>query len=192
MFRRPALLLLCCLGLSLTAAAAQADPTFVFLRSFQDPNNFSSKFRLCIDLFKAVNGPTQTILNQLNGAEIVVSYQGGSDGVANPTPGGNSTGQTLYLSWDPNLSGRYADKAPKEPCAALLHELEHAARYFIGKECTGTFNDNPAAYAFDEKLGARAENFWLNHLRLKQRTTYPFGDNEVKLGRWTRWPASAS
>ena len=187
MSRRLALFLLI-LGFALTAGAAQADPTFVFLRSFKDPNNFESRFRSCINQFNAAGGLAGNVLNQLDGAEVVVSYQQGGAGVVNPAPNGNSTGALIYMSWDPNLSGRYIDKAPKVPCAALLHELEHAARYFMGRECTGTFADNPAAYKHDEKLGARAENWWLHRLGLKQRTTYELGSTNLRLDRWTRWP----
>ncbi|HET6378936.1 MAG TPA: hypothetical protein VFG05_11625 [Methylocella sp.] len=173
------------------AAPAHAEPTFVFLRGFQDPKNFEAKLQSCVSQFKAAGGLSANILKQLDGAEVVVYYQKGGADTANPNPGGDSTGHILYLGWDSNLSGYYPDKAPKNPCAALLHELEHAARYFTGKECTGPADGNKAAYQYDEKLGSRAENFWLYRLHLSpQRTSYPFYGESLPLDRWTRFPAS--
>ena len=160
----------------------------MFQHSLQDPNNFESKFRSCIRQFQAGGFPS-LILGQLNGAEVVINYQKGPAEVVNPTPNGNSAGQLLYLHWDPNISGTYSgDKAQKEPCAVLLHELQHAGRFFLGKECTGSFDGNEAAYAYDEKMGARAENWWLNHLHMTQRAKY----GSLPLDRWTKWPASSS
>ena len=186
MFRGRAFLLLCSLGFALIATAANADPVFVFLRSLQDPADFQSRFQGCINQFKAAGGLPGTILSQLNRAEVVISYQRGGGETDNPSPGGDSTGkQPLYLPWDSNQTGLYADKAPKVPCAVLLHELQHASRFFIGRECTGPHDDdNEAAYIYDESMAVRAENRWLYRLDLKQRVSY----STLPLGRWTRWP----
>ena len=56
------------------------------------------------------------------------------------------------------------------------------------KNAPARTDGNQAAYAFDEKMGARAENWWLKDRGLKQRTRY----GSLPLDRWTRWPASSS
>jgi hypothetical protein len=189
---RHALHLIFGLVVALTATAAKANPNFVFLRSMQDPANFESTFQGCISKFQAAGSLARSILSQLKDDEVVVYYQPGAAFTVNPSPGGDPTGRHIYLQWDSGQSGLYADKAPKVPCATLLHELQHAARFYTGKECTGPPDDNVAAYEYDEQMGSRAENWWLTHLHLKQRTTYPFGSKTLTLSRWTRWPASSS
>jgi hypothetical protein len=98
----------------------------------------------------------------------------------------------VRVGWDPQRSGTYYDGATRVPCGVLLHELEHAARYFRGQECTGALStENAAAYRYDESLGVRAENWWIWNLErhgrrgLRQRTGYGPGQ---QLGKWTRWP----
>ena len=181
MFRRHLFSLLALFVFALPGAPASAATDFVFLQGFQDPANFQTRFNGCISQFRAAGGLAASILKQLNGAEVVVYYQKGAAGVDNPNPGANPKGDVNYLYWDSNLSGKYKDGAPKVPCAALLHELEHAARYFAGTECTGPADGNDAAYQYDEKLGSRAENFWLNRLGRQQRKTYPFFGKTLKL-----------
>ena len=67
-------------------------------------------------------------------------------------------GRRVSAAWDPDLSGLYDDGAPKVPCAVLLHELEHAARYFRGQECTSQGRDENGPVArYDEALASRAE-----------------------------------
>jgi len=178
------------LWLSSLAGTAFAAPSFVFLKGFQDPSNFESRFNSCISQFQAAGGLSAAILNRLANSEVVIYYQKG--GAALDPPGADPLGKPLYLAWDSNLTGLYPDKAPKNSCAGLLHELQHAARTVVGSECTGALGDNEAAYQFDEKIGSRAENAWLNRLGLKQRTTYNFYEKTLTLDRWTRWPPSAA
>jgi hypothetical protein len=182
---RRAFLLLCTLGLSLTASSANAGANFVFLRSLHDPANFQTAFNTCIGKFQAAGGLSASIISQLNNAEVVISYSNGGSGTVNPTPGANPTGTIQYVSWNSGSTGQYSDKAPKVPCAILLHELQHALRFFKGTECTG---QDSAANFYDESMATRAENYWLSRLGVKQRQTY----DGAPLGRWTRWPAIPS
>jgi len=198
MFRRrlallPCSLLLCVLGLALAATSGQAAPNFVYLAGLKDPAGFQNKFQKCITQFNAAGGLAGSILKQLDGAEVVFYYRKGTAAAVDPNPGGNTAGQLLYLHWDPNINGVYEDDgAPKIPCAVLLHELQHAARYFTGKECNGPAIDaNERALFYDEQMGSRAENWWLNRLGETQRKTYEFLGQPKALGRWTRWPASS-
>lgn len=184
---RRAFLLLCSLCFTLMAGAAEADPNFVFSPSPQDPADFQSRFQGCIKQFKAARGLAGTILSQLNHAKVTISYQKGGGDTPNPSPGRDPTGTPQYVLWDSNLSGIYAGdpkKPPKVPCAVLLHELEHAARYFTGKECTGP--GVTPAYVYDEEIATRAENWWLDRLRLPQRTKY----NQQPLPKWAQWPST--
>jgi hypothetical protein len=191
MFRSRAFLLLCGLGLALTAGVAAAAPNFIFKPGEGAPDNFQKRFQGCIKQFNAAGGLSRQIIRGLDGVPITVIYQNGGAGVPNPTPGGDPTGKPLELYWDSAIKGVYDDDgAPKDPCASLLHELEHAGRYFSGEECTGEVDLNEESYKYDEALGARAENFWLEHENLTQRTAYDFFGKPLKLGRWTRWPAS--
>lgn len=194
MSRRHPFLLLCSLSFTLMATAAKADPDFRFPPgSPQDPADFQSKFQGCINQFVLAGGLAGTILSQLsqpNRAVVWISYAQGDSATANPNPGGDPTGRPLDLFWNSNQTGVYADGAPKVPCAVLLHELQHAARYFKGQECTGPPDYNPRAYVYDESMGARAENWWLFRRGLRQRQSYLAEPITVPLGRWTRWPAS--
>ena len=71
-------------------------------------------------------------------------------GTVNPNPGGDPTGKPNDISWNSRESGIYgsdpAPRAPKGPCATLLHELEHASRFFTGKECTGPEYANTGSF----------------------------------------------
>ena len=195
MLRRTASLLVCSLAI-LLAATAQADPRFDFISSPQDPPNFRSDFAKCISQFRAAGGLAGSILNQLNGGTVRIRYGAGGSGTVNPNPGGDPTGKPNDISWNSRETGVYgsdpAPRAPKVPCAILLHELEHASRFFTGKECTGPEYANTGASRYDEKLGARAENWWLNRLGKQQRRTYQQGSDVIQLDRWTRWPPSPS
>jgi hypothetical protein len=183
--RRRGLLVLCSLALSLPVGAASADPIFRY--DPNDPVNLQVPVQNCIDGFNATGGLAATIVNQLNGAQITVRYQLGGGETANPTPGGDPTGKPLDVYWDSNLTGNYPDGPPKAPCAVLLHEFEHAARFFTGQECTGPgVDENQPARLYDESMATRAENWLLDQSGLTQRTTY----GGAPLDRWTRWPAS--
>jgi hypothetical protein len=168
--------------------SSSASPVFVFRSSLGEPADFRSRFLHCIKLFRAAGGVPGQILSQLNGAEVMVNYERGGGEAENPSPGGNSAGRPVTIYWDSALTGRYSDGGIRNNCAVLLHELEHAARYFRGKECTAPFQDNEAAYAYDEEVAVRAENWWLRHLGLAQRTKY----GGHTLPRWTRWPPRGS
>jgi hypothetical protein len=187
MSRKHGLLVLCSLALTLSLvltlriSAASADPTFSY-----EPANLETPVQNCISEFKTADDLAKTILDQLNDAQITVHYQEGGGETANPSPGSDPTGKPLVVYWDSNLTGLYTDKAPKVPCAVLLHELQHAARYFIGQECTGpTVDENQPVQRYDESMGVRAENWWLSRSGLTQRTSY----GQAPLDQWTRWPA---
>ena len=184
-----AAVLLLVLGLG---AGAEAAPTFRFNLDSNAPSIYRNTFRNCIAQFNAAGGLAARILRQLDGARITLFYQKGGAGTGNPNGGGSSAGRPIDLSWDPRIGGVYdEDRAPKVPCAVLLHELQHAARYFNGTECNGILNKaNSDAYFYDEQMGSRAENFWLQRTGKKQRTKYDFYGEVRKLERWTRWPSA--
>jgi hypothetical protein len=174
----------------LHATPALASPSFVFQDAFTQPADFHARFTNCVRRFQSAGGLAAQIVSQLNGSEVIVTYRSGGGDAENPTPNGDSKGHPVRLWWDSALHGRYYDRAPKTACGALLHELEHAARYFRGTECTGAFTDNLPAYRYDESLGVRAENWWLRHVgSSRQRTGYGPGQ---PLAKWTRWPARGS
>src|SRR5581483_8690123 len=169
------------------AAPAAASPTFVFRESYAHSALFHARFSSCIHQFQHAGGLAAQILGQLNGAEVILEYEPGKGDTQNPAPDGDSTGKPVTVLWDPQVHGHYYDGAQKTPCGILLHELEHAARFFHGKECTGNKVDNPEAYDYDEALGTRAENWWLKHLGLKtQRTLY---GPASAVPSWARWPS---
>lgn len=188
MSRRCGLIVLGTLFLTLSVSAAGANPSFSY-----DPPSIANPVQNCVSQFKVARGLAATIVDQLNGAKITIHYKpGGGAGTHNPSPGNDPTGKPLDIDWDSNQTGNYADGAPRVPCAVLLHELEHAARYFTGQECTGPeFDENKAVEIYDESLGSRAENWWLSQQGLQpQRTSYILHGQPVPLDRWTRWPAS--
>lgn len=171
-------------------ATGQAAPTFRFQLDSNAPSDYARRFNDCIAGFTAAGGLSARILRQLDGARITIYYQKGGAATGNPNGSGGSAGKPIDLSWDPHIGGVYADdRAPKIPCAVLLHELQHAARYFQGAECTGQLNEaNEDAYFYDEQMGSRAENFWLHQTGHKQRSKYDFYGDVRKLDRWTQWP----
>lgn len=190
MIRRHVWLLVFGFVLVLTTTSARAAPNFVFAPGASSSPSFQTRFTNCIDQFNAAGGLARSILKQLNGARITVSSNNGGAATGDPNPGGDTAGLPLDLSWDPGLDGNYdGDGAPMVPCAVLLHELQHAARYFKGQECNGPMEgSNVEARFYDEELGARAENWWLNRLHLQQRTKYDFFGDLKDLSPWTQWP----
>jgi hypothetical protein len=184
-------LLLVTVGLGVIGTApALASPTFVFREAYSQPGVFHARFASCIHQFQRAGGLAAQILGQLNRAEIIITYQRGGGNAANPAPNGDSRGHPVEVPWDPAIHGRYAaDETLKTPCGVLLHELEHAARFFRGTECTGNFNDNQEAYTYDEALGVRAENWWLRHLGKRQRSMYGTGQS---VPIWADWPRRGS
>jgi len=182
------------LALLFGPSPAEADPQWVIGSAPGTPSTFRGQFLSCINQFKAAGGVAGTIISQLDGAKVTINYSTGGGG-ATDNPGGLTAGKPILMDWDPRSSGRYYDGASKVPCGVLLHELQHAARLFKGRECSGAFAINEPAVAFDEGMGVRAENWWIEHLRrtsnpaLKQRSGYGPGQ---PLARWTRWPALAT
>lgn len=191
MVRAFASVLLCGLGLVAATAPSQAAPIFRFELDAKAPSDFRQGFQQCIRQFRAAGGVAGQILRQLDGARITLRYQKGTGVTGDPNPGGNSAGKPLEMGWDPHLGGVYAaDRTPKVPCAVLLHELQHAARYFKGTECNGPMIDeNDEARFFDEQMASRAENWWLQRIGRKQRAKYDFYGDVRRLDRWTRWPS---
>jgi hypothetical protein len=183
-----AVLAVCIVACTVGVSTATADPNFSYDPAGYDPANFRAQFENCVSGFTAADDLGATILQQLNGALVKIHYEAGGGATPDPSKGGNSTGMPVDVFWDPSLGGLYDDGAPKAPCAVLLHELEHAARFFTGQECTGQpLEENEPASQYDEALASRAENWWLfQNGRTPQRTTY----SGVPLDQWTRWPAS--
>jgi hypothetical protein len=180
-------LVVCSLVFAVGVGAASADPNFSYDPDGYDPASFQTQAKNCIGGFTAADDLGTTILQQLNRAQITLRYQSGSSWTDDPTPNGDSTGKPLIVLWDPDQTGFYPDGAPKVPCAVLLHELQHAARYFKGQMCTGPDAFNIPARDYEEATGARAENWWLSYKQLSpQRTSY----DSSPLGQWTQWPAS--
>jgi hypothetical protein len=168
-----------CLAL---VGVAVAKPVFLVRESIRHPE-FHAHLNSCVKQFQRAGGLARHILSQLNGAEVILEYTSSNGGATdNPAPNGNSTGKPVTILWDSGTHGVYADKAPLTPCSVLLHELEHAARFFLGQECTGTRAENIKAYDYDEDLGARAENWWLRHLGKRLRMSY----EGRPLPGWTR------
>ena len=191
MIRATELVLISGLAVAMAAGSADAGIQFNVKPDAKAPADFEKRFDACIKKFKAAGGLARTILKQLNGAKVTVFYQKGGAVTADPSPGRNPAGKPIVMSWDSHLGGKYDDGAPKVPCAVLLHELQHAARYFTGKECNGSLADgNEKAYFYDEQMGARAENWWLHRKGKKQRKRYDFFGDDRKLDKWAKWPSS--
>lgn len=189
MVRAIVCVLLCGLGLAL-AAPAHAAPDFKFKVDPKAPADFKNEFNRCIKQFDKAGGLARHILKQLDGAKVTFYYQQGGGVTGDPNPGGNTAGKPLTTGWDPHLGGTYdEDGAPKVPCAVLLHELQHAARYFKGAECNGPMDGaNIDARFYDEQMASRAENWWLKRKGFDQRVKYDFYGDKRNLDDWTQWP----
>jgi hypothetical protein len=188
------LVLLLALAPLVSAGKTMAEPRFVFVGSLADPPDFRRQFRACLALYKAAGGLARGILRQLDGATVYIGYSNAASVTQNPQR--PSKGLPVDIFWNSRDVGTYPwDRATKDRCATLLHELQHAARFFIGRECTGPkLPVNDKAYNHDEGLGVRAENWWLHRRALQgvrgihQRTHYGPGQ---RVPRWTRWPLAA-
>ncbi|MEM7052608.1 MAG: M91 family zinc metallopeptidase [Acidobacteriota bacterium] len=96
------------------------------------------------------------------------SYNSGVDATV-PEAGGSGKGTGTTVKWDPNLTTPFSDWVNRDPCACLLHELNHSRQ-----GDTGTRDDRPGHNGIPkhEIDAVSNENKYRKDKGLPQRTKY--------------------
>jgi hypothetical protein len=150
---------------------------------------FQRRLDFCLRQFSATGPVSSGIMGDLRGVRVVVKPTGGTNEEDPANPANPRGGQVIH--WNPNQNGRYPDpnlpprfEAPRNPCAALLHELAHAAANVNGWAYS---NDCQDLREYTEFYAVRAENWWLNTHGLVQRSSYEFAPHFLPVPAWAKW-----
>ena len=159
----------------LAAVVALGVPASAHVVIQGDPG-FVGQVEDCLDKIAASGGQAGANLTQLTNSSNIHSITKGS-GVGgtgctanNHTNESNGKGTGSTTSWDPNLSGKYnGDTTDIDPCAALAHELSHAADADKGID-----DDSPGANGIpkDEIKACGVENEYRANQSLPKRNKY--------------------
>lgn len=158
------------------------------LDTSNDPTGFFAQVQACLDRIErhpAKAGKIQELVGSGREHFVRRTRRSRSSTAATDDAGAtNGSGSGSLVSWNPTGTGAYSDGVAADPCAALFHELVHAADYDAGT-ADGTKldtdgNDATGKVRYAELVATQLENWFRKAEGLPQRKEY--GGNPLPEG----------
>jgi hypothetical protein len=153
-------------------------------------NAFFQRVQDCLNELKAYPAKAQTLVDLVNSVRThtIERTDGGSNNRTSPPldneSNGMGTGSQTFWNPDNNALPTYADGTPRDPCAAMLHELVHAHDKDRGvmdrTPIPTTAGAAPETVILSEVRACQAQN-WL-HQEKGQPSRVQYGGEALPLG----------